>query len=274
MKRFACMAAAATLLLGTVPGRSAPVSEVKPPTGDDVAKALQVVQENEKLKDRGARISAVTDATIGKTMPEYVFITVLFPQYPVGRLPPEGFSAANLLAVDRDGKVTILKESKALEKFFRSHLRPMKDEEKLKDTARAFVQLAQNLHQDGFYQFALMDDATKVGGEEGARTASATVAVMRGGSGTLTGRLTFDADGKLKEASEEAKLRPGPRPICQATKLLDADPIVRRMAEQDLLCMGMAAKSYLDEQRAKASPQLRRAIDCIWQRILEAEKDR
>jgi hypothetical protein len=29
------------------------------------------------------------------------------------------------------------------------------------------------------------------------------------------------------------QLRAGPRPICQATKLLDRDPIVRRMAEQD-----------------------------------------
>jgi hypothetical protein len=51
--------------------------------------------------------------------------------------------------------------------------------------------------------------------------------------------------------------------------LLDADPIVRRMAEQDLLIMGSAAKSYLDEQRAKASPELRRAIDRLWQRIVD-----
>ena len=44
------------------------------------------------------------------------------------------------------------------------------------------------------------------------------------------------------------------------------------MAEQDLLIMGRAAKPYLDEQRAKASPALQQAIDRIWQRILDAEK--
>ena len=58
------------------------------------------------------------------------------------------------------------------------------------------------------------------------------------------------------------------RPICQSTKLLDSDPIVRKMAEQDLLIMGKAAKPYLDEQRAKVSPPLRDAIDKIWQQIL------
>jgi hypothetical protein len=56
--------------------------------------------------------------------------------------------------------------------------------------------------------------------------------------------------------------------ICQATKLLDPDPIVRRMAEQDLLVIGKPATEYLDEQRARATPALREAIDRIWPRIL------
>jgi len=40
------------------------------------------------------------------------------------------------------------------------------------------------------------------------------------------------------------------------------------MAEQDILVMGKAAKGYLDEQRAKASPELQQAIDEIWERII------
>jgi hypothetical protein len=40
------------------------------------------------------------------------------------------------------------------------------------------------------------------------------------------------------------------------------------MAEQDLLVMGRAAKPYLDEQRAIASPELRDEIDRVWQQIL------
>jgi hypothetical protein len=31
--------------------------------------------------------------------------------------------------------------------------------------------------------------------------------------------------------------------------------------------MGSAAKPYLDEQRAKATPELKAAIDRIWERI-------
>ena len=114
-----------------------------------------------------------------------------------------------------------------------------------------------------------MDEATKVSATKQGKDVSARVVVMSGGSGMLGARLNFDRAGKLTAVSEEAKIRPGPRPICQATKLLDPDPVVRRMAEQDLLIMGRAAKPYLDEQRAKATPELRRAIDRVWQRILD-----
>jgi len=45
--------------------------------------------------------------------------------------------------------------------------------------------------------------------------------------------------------------------------------VLRRMAEQDVLVMGRAAKPYLDQVRATARPKLQQAIDRIWQRILE-----
>ncbi|PYV74079.1 MAG: hypothetical protein DMG96_21240 [Acidobacteria bacterium] len=80
--------------------------------------------------------------------------------------------------------------------------------------------------------------------------------------------MTLGPAGSLFEIHERSALRPGVRPICQATKLLDRDPIVRRMAEQDLLVMGRAAKPYLDQVRAAARPKLQQAIDRIWQRIL------
>src|SRR6184192_2360441 len=62
-------------------------------------------------------------------------------------------------------------------------------------------------------------------------------------------------------------IRPGPRPICQATKLLDPDPLVRRICEQDLLIMGLSARDYLMEQRARATPELRAALDRLWEKI-------
>ena len=118
----------------------------------------------------------------------------------------------------------------------------------------------------------VIDATTKAEKEKGGFVASGKMVVMQGGNGAIDAKLTFDPDGALTKVEEVSKIRAGPRPICQATKLLDSDPIVRRMAEQDLLIMGRAARAYLDEQRGKASPELRRAIDRIWQRILEQDK--
>lgn len=56
--------------------------------------------------------------------------------------------------------------------------------------------------------------------------------------------------------------------MCQATKLLDPDPVVRGMAEEAILVMGRGAKEYLDEQRTRARPALQAAIGRIWRRIL------
>jgi hypothetical protein len=124
-------------------------------------------------------------------------------------------------------------------------------------------------HQDGFYQFEVDGDSTKAAkGKEGS-TASAKSIVMRGGSGTLRVELTFNGAGKLSGVSEDNKVRAGPRPICQATKLLDRDRVVREMAERDLLIMGKFAGGYLQEQRAKAPPELRKVIDRLWKRIVE-----
>jgi len=68
------------------------------------------------------------------------------------------------------------------------------------------------------------------------------------------------------------EIKRGIRPICQATKLLDPDLIVRGMAEQAILVMGRAAKEYLAEQRESASPELRDAIDRIWHKIVSEDR--
>jgi hypothetical protein len=44
------------------------------------------------------------------------------------------------------------------------------------------------------------------------------------------------------------------------------------MARQALHCMGRAARDYLDEQKERASPELRREIDRVWREILEQDK--
>jgi hypothetical protein len=93
--------------------------------------------------------------------------------------------------------------------------------------------------------------------------------VTAGGTGNIHVSILFDEEGDLLRIAEIRRVQIGVRPICQATKLLDADPLVRKMAEQDILVMGSSAKAYLDEQRAKAKPELQAAIDRIWKRIVD-----
>jgi hypothetical protein len=88
-----------------------------------------------------------------------------------------------------------------------------------------------------------------------------------GNSGGIKVKINFTANGDINSIESDKNIHSGIRPICQSTKLLDPDPIVRKMAEQDLLVMGRAARDYLEEQRAKASPELKHAIDEIWRRI-------
>jgi hypothetical protein len=249
-----------------------PEPDKQPPSADDIARAKKVVESDEKLKVKGAIIQPIEDAALGRALPHFVFIAAWFRQFPVARVVPEGLKTSNVFAVDRDGKATLLTDAKDLEKFFRANLAPARDEMALKDAAAAWVRMAQQLYNDGFYKFRLLEDATKVTPTGEGKTVSATAVVMAGGSGTVGATLTFDEAGKLVKAVEDVRLRPGPRPICQATKLLDPDPIVRRMAEADLLIMGMMAQPYLLEQRAKACPELCQAIDRLWKQIEDQEK--
>ena len=62
--------------------------------------------------------------------------------------------------------------------------------------------------------------------------------------------LTFDKEtGRLTKVTEVNKVVRGIRPRCQATRLLDPDPVIRAICEQDILVMGVAARAYLLEQR-------------------------
>jgi hypothetical protein len=238
-------------------------------SGDSPAAAVKAVTHDlEKLKAQGYVMQQVQDAATERTFPKYAFFGVYFRQYPVARLTPDGMSNANLYAVGPDGKAALIKESLKLQEFFRKTLGPVVADGAAKDAAHAYVRLSEELHQDGFYKFTLQDDSTKVEAGKDGKTAHARAVVMAGGNGELSASLLFDQAGKLRTVTENVKLRPGPRPICQATKLLDADLIVRKMAEQDLLIMGRAARYYLDEQRAIAGSDLRRAIDQMWDRIV------
>jgi hypothetical protein len=246
--------------------------EVKKLTPEDIAKAEAAVKKDlENRKGGMAQVTYIKDAAVEKVLPGVACFAVLFRQYPVGRVPPEGLSASNLFVVDAAGKVTPLPNEKKLQEFVQTARVTVKDDAQAKDAARAYVRLAQELHQDGFYKFELMDEATKAETIKNGRQATARVVVMQGGNGTIDVTLTFYED-SFSKAVVDAKLKPGPRPICQATKLLHPDPLVRRICEDDLLIMGPACLPYLEEQRATASPELQREIDRVRARIERGER--
>jgi hypothetical protein len=240
------------------------------PDGNVTKVEINPTASDAKKAGEGKFVKYNKDEALENTLPDHIFFAVLFRQFPVGRVPPQGLKASNVFVVDKDGKVKVLTNAKELEELFKASV-TAKSDNQLKDAARSWLLLAQEFTQDGFYKFSLMDDSTKVSEDNGKKVATGKVVVMQGGNGEITATLTFD-DGKLTKAETDVKVKPGPRPICQATKLLDDDPIVRRMAEQDLLIMGRAAKPYLDEQRAKASPELRKAIDQLWERIVKEDR--
>jgi hypothetical protein len=175
--------------------------------------------------------------------------------------------SSNVLVV-KDGKVEPITDLGGLEKFVKANLKPVKDEAGAKAAAYTWVRLSQELHQDGIFKFNIPDKEVTAEKDAKKAAAKAVVEPKGGDKGEITVTLTFE-DGKLAKAEEKANIQAGIRPICQATKLLDADPLVRKMAEKDILVMGRSCKEYLDEQRAKASPELRKEIDRVWQRILD-----
>jgi hypothetical protein len=266
---FFCLALAFALVLCAADAPAQEPANDRPATK---AAAKAVNEDLEKFKATGFVMQEVKDEPVRRAFPKHVFYGVYFRQYPVARLTPKGMNSSNVYAVGPDARAQLLKEATELQRFFKTNLAAAKEDIAAKDAARAYVRLLEDLHQDGFYKFALQDDSTKVEAANGGTKATARAVVMAGGNGELGAMLAFDQTDRLQMIAETAKLRQGPRPICQATKMLDADPIVRRMAERDLLIMGRAAGPYLDEQRAQASPALRQAIDKIWGQILKEDR--
>lgn len=228
--------------------------------------------------ERGV-LTLIKDEPIAKAFPKHAFASVFFRQFPVARQVPEPLKETNILVVPvGEGKVEVISDVKQLEKFFKDHAAKETDFKlgRKPQILHAWLRLAQDLAQDGFYKFKDPSElsATDVqAGKEVNSTYKGKVEVEQAGGnkGNISVTMEFK-NGMLEKIEAKNNLMPGPRPICQATKLLDQDAIVRQMAEDSIRVMGRACKFYLDEQREKASPDLQRAIDRIWQRIVDEER--
>ena len=240
-------------------------------TADDLAAELLAKKLGEFPGAERGQVLAITSPALGAAFPDEHFYVLRFRQYPLATKAPAPLQATNLFVVGADGAGDPLANTGALEAFFRTSLRPATTDAEAKEAAKAWLRLVEEFHQDGFFQFSIPDDTVKIvplpnGGREA--TGIAQVVPHGGNQGQISASMTFSGSGQLLAASETANIKRGVRPICQATKLLDPDPVVRQMAEDAILVMGKAADEYLSEQRARATPALREAIDRIWQRIL------
>ncbi|HYT94326.1 MAG TPA: hypothetical protein VEL76_36765 [Gemmataceae bacterium] len=217
------------------------------------------------------RVNWIDDAAVKKAFGETQFIAVLFPQYPVGRQPPKSLKVANVFAFE-GAQLRTLTDAKDLETYFKAKLPAAKSEGDTQNAAKAFLRLSQDVYTDGFYQFESATATAKMVEQASVVTGRIAVKPVGGNKGHIDATLKFDADGKLQTAQSTAKLVEGVRPICQALRLLDPDPVIRKMAERDILVMGRMVRDYLLEQRARVGPELQRAIDRVWQQILDEDR--
>jgi hypothetical protein len=241
------------------------------------ARADDTTDAEAKLKEylagikgsEAGQVKTLTEDGMKETFPDHVVFSHVIRQYPIARPAPAPLKHANVIAIPKkEGKPILVTDTKLLEKFFKDHARPVKTADEADAAIKAWVRATAELNQDGFYKFTVKTDGkTKVDGATVTGSGQAPVDPQGGNKGAVSATLTFK-EGKLATAETKVDLKPGVRPICQATKLLDPDPIVRGMAEQSIRVMGSAAKPYLDEQRARAPRQLREAIDRVWAQIV------
>ncbi len=241
---------------------------------DPPTKAKEALEQVNKHLDKigglksNPTVTVVDDAALEDIFPGQTFVAVRFRQYPVAFNPPEGLKSSNVFAVTKEGKMEAIGSVEELTKYFKSQQKANMTKFTEKNAGRwtqAWLALWQELLQDGFYGFDMGKALVEAKGDKLKAETKSTV--TKGGKGEIAVTMEAADDGAVK-ITPVSKIMPGPRPICQATKLLDPDPIVRHMAETELLFMGISARTYLLEQRAKAAtPELRFAIDRILGRI-------
>lgn len=256
------------ILIAASPGLAGEAKDKGKEDAERVAKAqAEVEKQVREWKGQGFRVQVIDEKYVRETFPNHVFIAVHFPQWPIARVTPEPMKHQNLFVIAKDDKVTHLADSKKLEDFFKSTLGAKLNQDK---TVRSWLRLRMEYIQDGYYKFKFPEKADVTGPGSSLTLVTGIVEVVpeAGNKGSFKAVVRFDRADKFSGVTEEDnKVIRGIRPRCQATLLLHADPLVRAIAEQDLLVLGQNARGYLMEQRAKASDELRREIDRIWRQI-------
>lgn len=250
----------------------------KPGTSAYAIREFEEKTQKEFFQNRQGMLTELKDLELAHTFGAQLNWSLLrYPIWPIAMMINPPLQSNNLFVVDEKKQIVAhITDVEMLKKFCLRNMHSVKTERDAKVALLAYLRLQQELAQDGMFQFSIKQDWLKISSTGGRLVASgrSVVAPNTGNEGYLESKLVFGADGKLASAESVNKLQEGMRPICQSTKLLDPDPIVRRMAEQDILLMGRSCKFYLDEMRAKAKPEGQEAIDRIWKQIEKREAAR
>lgn len=256
---------------GSRPPVIAPYTPNDPPTqtDDESRNILDQWLKNINGANSG-QVQELSNTAVTASFPEIHFYTLRFRMYPVARPVPEPLKSSNIFVVTSNGggSVIHITDESQLQTLFRNSLPALTSENGQREALKAWLAFIVELQQDSFFHFSDPDGSITVSSSGGGREIVGQILATQGGKGQIEARMRFDAAGNFENVQTKVELLPGIRPICQATKLLDSDPIVRRMAEQDLLVMGRDSEAYLHERRSTASPALRLAIDGIWTRII------
>ncbi|MGR8933689.1 MAG: hypothetical protein ACU837_04775 [Gammaproteobacteria bacterium] len=217
-----------------------------------------------------AKVIFVDESAYRLTFPGRLIYVLRFPQWPVALRPPAPLAGNNLFVFEPGKPLRLLVGSRQLQAYFSQTIVPPGGEAAAGRVLATWLTLFAELAQDGMYRFKapIVESVGKTAA--GTFEAKGRIAVEAdvGNKGVIIARIVVAANGKLISAHTEQNLKAGIRPICQATKLLDPDPLVRKMAQRDLLVMGQAARDYLLQQRSRASPELQAEIDRLWRQIV------
>lgn len=256
--------------LANAPPTTKPMPENRPPENKAIHEFIIKEVKEGHLPAELIRPAEFEDMALAAQFPARRFYLLGIPMYPVAREVPPPLASRNIFALDKENNVTHITDVAGLKALFIVELPARKTDAELKQAAAAWLLLSQELANDGMYRFSISDEDTKIAAKDAGKIVTGLAKVTAGarGGGGITAQLTFDKGGKLTDVSETHELNPGIRPICQGTKLLDADPVVRGMAERDLLVMGPACKFYLADQWRKADAKLRVEIERVWGQIV------
>ncbi|PYI93314.1 MAG: hypothetical protein DME97_06155 [Verrucomicrobia bacterium] len=191
------------LLLGTATQAQEKVEQRPQPRQaiQDYLSSLDGVRLGKRLQ-----LQTLQSDDLRKIFDRCEFLVLRYPRYPIEIVPVEPLRANNLFAVC-DGKVIRISDDTDLKDFFLQRFPVSAKDEIRAAGVRGWLQLAQELHQDGFIKFG--GPLVKPGGLqfEGA------VNVTEGsGEGRLRVIMEF-TNGRLSKLSFEGNVVPGTRQL-------------------------------------------------------------